>query len=158
MKLKELYEELQSSDAYQSFLESHPQAFLTAGMFIMNSAEKEGDSLQLDVFVPEDKKMTSFTYPFASAKTHDDHIENRSEITNHDLIIDLPDVFTYVEEVCKKPFPKVVAIFQDDEWNITAIDGMDIRLIKVNAYTKERSHSENLNLQDIIQIRKPSKE
>jgi hypothetical protein len=158
MKLADLYDELQASQTYKEFKESYPDSYLSAGFFILSKEEKEPDKFQLDCYIPKEKKMASFEYPFNSHKVHDDIIENQKEITKFNLIVDIPDISNKVKEVTNKEYPKIIAIFQNNEWNLACLLGMDLRRIKINAYTGESKDEEAIKLSDMIKIKKTSKE
>ena len=63
MELKALFEELKSRESYAKFKEENPKAYLSAGFFIFG---EEGDKIQLDFLIPEQKRMASSEYPFNS--------------------------------------------------------------------------------------------
>jgi hypothetical protein len=154
MELKELFKELKSRESYVKFKEENPTAYLSAGVFVFG---EEGDKIQLDFLIPEQKKMASSEYPFNSFRIHEEEIKIVKEIENLNLAIDIKDVKNYVKEKTKKDFPKIIAILINDEWNLTCINGMDIYRIKVNAYNKEVTMESNGLLSDMIKITKGNK-
>jgi len=154
MKLIDLLEELKEKDCYLDFKKKYPNSYLTAGFFMLNTAEKEGDSFQIDFFIPSENKMASFSYPFSTFKVHEDEIKDRVEILNLELKVDIPNLQEFVKEHFKKEFSKVIAIIQEDIWNLTCISGMDLKRLKINAYTGEIIETGSLNLGDIIKIKK----
>ena len=150
--------ELQETSAYKDFMQLYPDACLTSGFFILNKNEKEGDSLQLDFFLPSEKKMASFEYPFREVKVHDDNIENRQEITNLNFTIDIPDLEAKVTEVTGKDYAKIIAILEKDVWNLTCLSGMDLKRLKIDVHTGEASGNEDVKLTDIIKIQKGNRQ
>ena len=151
MKLKELFEELKTRESYKDFMEKNPSAYLSAGFFVLGN---EGDKVQLDFLLPEEKKMASTEYPFNSFMIHEEEIKPIKEINNFDLAIDILDVRGFIKEKTKKEFAKIIAILMNGEWNITCINGMDIYRIKVDAYSKEVNMESNSLLSDMIKIKK----
>lgn len=151
MNLKDLFEELKGRESYQKFMEENPSAYLSAGFFVFG---EEGDKIQLDFLLSEQKKMASCEYPFNSFMIHKEEIKPVDEIKNFDLAIDIGDVKDFVKEKTGKDFAKIIAILMNKEWNLTCINGMDIYRMKVDAYTKEVAMESNSLLSDMIKVQK----
>jgi len=154
MKLKELFDELKEKDCYKEFKEQYPNSFLTAGLFMLSKAEKEGDELQLDFFIPEKKNIVSFKYPFNSIQIHEDPIESSNPIEDLDLKADILDLKEITKKEIGREFAKIIAVLQNGEWNTTCLDGMTIKRIRINAYTGEIISSGNLDMNDIMRFSK----
>jgi len=152
MKLKELLEQLKEKDCYKEFKEQYPNSFFTAGLFMLSKAEKEGDKLQLDFFIPEKKNIASFEYPFNSVIIHKDPIESSKPIENLDLKADIMDLKEIAKKETGRESAKIIAVLQNGEWNTTCLDGVSIKRIRVNAYSGEVTSSGNLNMNDIMRF------
>jgi hypothetical protein len=155
MKFKELLEELKGKDSYSKFIEQYPEAHLTAGFFILSTEEKEGDKVQIDFYIPGDKKIASFEYPFESFHVHEDEIKESNKITNLDIKVDIMDLFGFLEEKTSKKYNKVIAILKDDIWNVTALMGLDMQRLKFCPYTGDIKEENTGMLTDFIKMQKP---
>ena len=154
MKIKKLFNELKKKKAYQNFKKEYPDSFLTAGFFILSTNEKESDKIQLDFFLPHEKKIASFEYPFVSFIIHEDEIEKATKITNLDPKIDINNIKQTTEKVLGGKFTKIIAILQNEIWNVTALYGITIKRMKINAYTEEIAEAGDLSLNDVMRINK----
>ncbi|MFT5149772.1 MAG: hypothetical protein ACI86P_002462 [Flavobacteriales bacterium] len=154
MKINELFNELKEKECYTSFILENADAFLTTGFFLLAREEKEGDSLQLDFYLPKEEKMVSFEYPFTQSKKHDDIITDCVPLHVENLSVDLDTVRDVVEAEFKKEFGKIILVFQRGVWNVTAIDGVDLKRCKIEAASGEILESGNLSLNDVVRIKK----
>ncbi len=153
MKFKELLLELQEKESYKKFIEENSDSYVCAGFFILSSEEKEGDKVQINMFLPKKNKIATFDYPFNTSIEHKDEIKSAKEIKNLDLAIDVDNLKDFVKEKTKIEAKKIIAIFKDNIWNLTILNGMDMRRIKVNAYTKEVLEEDKGLLSDFIKIK-----
>jgi hypothetical protein len=154
MKLKELMQELEVTQSYEEFKEQYPHSFLTAGFFILSQDEKEGDKFQLDFFIPKENKIASFEYPFTNFKLHEDEIREAKEMSNLDLKVDLTDIKQITKKVLGQEFTKIIAIMQNEVWNMTCLSGITIKRMKINAYTQEIIEAGDLALNDVMRFKK----
>jgi len=154
MKIQELLQELETKEAYKEFKGKYPISYLSAGFFILSQNEIEGDKVQLDFFVPSENKMASFEYPFASYKLHEDEIKEAVEIKDLDFKIDLTEIKEVTEKVLGQEFTKIIAILQNKMWNVTALAGIAIKRMKINAYTEEIAEAGDLALNDVMRFSK----
>jgi hypothetical protein len=154
MKFKELVAELKRKESYNDFTKKYPDAYLSAGFFILSTDEKESDKVQIDFFIPSEKKIASFKYPFNSFQVHEDEIKESSEITNLDIKIDIMDLFDFGEKRTSKKFNKVIAILKDDIWNATYLLGLDIQRMKFCPYTGDMKSEDKGMLTDFIKMQK----
>ena len=154
MKISELFDELKGKECYTSFIADNPDAFLTAGFFMVARDEKEGDTLQLDFYLPKQERMVSFAYPFTESKKHDDVITDCEELKVDNLKVDLDAVRDDVEKNFKKKFGKIILVLQRGVWNVTAIDGVDLKRCKIDAVSGEVLESGNLALNDVVRFSK----
>ena len=156
MKVKELLSELQDKDSFKEFREKHQDSYFSTAFFILSKGEKDGDKIQLDYFIPSLEKLASFEYPFNTFKVHDDKIPLQKEIKDLNFKLDLDNLKDRIKEETNKEPNKVIAVLQNDEWNITCIDGLDLKRIKIDAYSGKVHESGDLKMTDIIQFRKAS--
>ena len=154
MKITELLGELKQRECFNEFKSKYPESFFCTAFFILAKHEKEKDEFQLDFFIPEENKMASFKYPFNSYRIHEDKIESIPEINDLELKVDLDNLKERVKEEVKKEYEKIIAIFQKNLWNITCINGIDIKRIKINPYTGEIKEASDLKMIDIIRFEK----
>lgn len=154
MKFKDLFEELKTKECYTEFSGKYPDAHLSAGFFILSTEEKEGDKVQIDFFIPSEKKIASFEYPFNSVQVHEDEIAESKEITNLDIKVDIMDLFGFAEEKTSKKFNKVIAILKDDIWNVTCLRGLDMQRLKFCPYSGDVQSEETGLLSDFIKMQK----
>ncbi len=154
MKLQELIQELKEKNTYREFKKKYPNSYFSAGFFIFSSNEKEGDKLQLDFFIPTENKIASFEYPFVSYKIHEDKIEKAEEIKDLNLKMDVTNLKEVTERVLGQKFTKIIAILQERIWNITALSGITIKRMKINAYTENIIEAGDLALNDVMRVGK----
>jgi ribosomal protein S18 len=153
MKFKELISELKEKESYKKFISENPDAYVCAGFLILSSGEKEGDKVQINMFLPSKKKIATFDYPFNDAVIHKDEIENSKEIKNMDFKLDVDGLKDFVKEKLGIEPAKIIGILKDDIWNLTILNGMDMRRLKVNAYDKKVLEEDKGLLSDFIKIK-----
>ncbi|MBT7705929.1 hypothetical protein HN747_00635 [archaeon] len=154
MKFNELVKELKEKESYQSFMEKNPDAYVCAGFLILSKEEKEGDKLQINLFLPKKKRIATFDYPFNSFVEHEDEITEASAVDEKDLALDVDDLQAFIKEKTGIEPLKIIAIFKDGIWNLTLLNGMDMRRLKIDAYTKEVLHEDKGLLSDFIKVKK----
>ncbi len=160
MKIQPYFEKLNESKKFQNFKSKNPKAFFSAGFFVLDFVEKK-NLHQLDYYLPEEKKMTTFML--------DGNVEmKKSEISGKgtpkeiqgDIKLDLDILKGIVEDEMKNhtithKLHKIVAIIQNLNgkliWNLNCITS-DMGIIKV--HIDDATHSvlkfEPLNLFDIV--------
>ncbi len=149
MKIKELLNELKTRESYKEFKEKYPKSFFCAGFFILGN---DGDKLQLDFFIEDDKKITSFEYPFNSFILYEDKVEKSIEIKNFDLKVDLDNLQDIIKQKLNKTFLKIIAIFRDNVWNLTCLNGLEMLRLKIDCSTAEIIEEKKGLLTDFIKI------
>jgi hypothetical protein len=154
MKFEELIKELKEKDSYNKFISENPSAILCAGFFILSSGEKEGDKIQINFFVPEKKRIFTFDYPFNNFMEHKEEVSKSVEIKDFNLKVDLDNLKDFLKEKFKLDAKKIIGILKDDIWNLTILDGMDMRRYKINAYSGEVVSEDKGLLSDFIKIGK----
>jgi hypothetical protein len=154
MKFKELVEDLKEKESYKKFMSENPRAYICAGFFILSSAEKEGDKVQINLFIPSKKRIATFDYPFNNFFEHEDEIEKASEIEDFNFKLDITGLKDFIKEKLKIEPLKIIGILKDDIWNLTLLNGVDMRRLKVNAYTLEILEENKGLLTDFIKFTK----
>ncbi len=130
MKIKDLLDELSLRECYSDFKSKYPNSYFSTGFFIMGDNK---DNVQLNFFIPDENKIASFEYPFASYKVHADEIKNEVQFDNLNIKVDLDNLKDTIESKLNKKIEKIIALISDGVWNITCINGYDITRIKMNA-------------------------
>lgn len=157
MKIKELIDELEKKESFNECKNKHTDLFFTAGFFMLSKNEKETDTIQLDYCSESLKQFFSFTYPFNTYEHHKDTMNNAQKISNLNFTIDLDNLSETITKKTGHEYKKIIAILQNNEWNITCIDGISIKRIKINAITGEVNKNENLQMQDIMRFTSSNK-
>lgn len=158
MKVKDLLEELYEKECYKKFIDENPSAFFAAAFFIIDLKQKT-ETIQLDFFLPEQKKIAGFEYPFVEAKIFDEEMKSMESQTT-DVKIDIDDLEPVCKEIIKNNdsliIPtKIIAILKDNQWNLTCMDDMlGIVRIKINAINGEQIDFNKGSLMDFMGIKK----
>ncbi len=152
MKVKELLQDLQEKENYKKFKEENPEAFFCSAMFILGDADK----IDLNFFLPNQDKLSSFAMPFASITNHQEEIYDQKEIKNLNLKVDICELKNHIKEKTGKDYPKIIAVLHNGIWNLTCLNGMDMNRMNLDAHTGEIQKKEEGSLNDMIQIRKTS--
>jgi hypothetical protein len=154
MKFVDLITELKEKDSYKKFMSENPDAFVCAGFFILSAGEKEGDKVQINMFIPSKKRIATFDYPFNSFIEHKDEISGAEEIKKMDLGLDVGGLSKFIKETLEIAPDKIIGILKDDIWNLTTLRGMDMQRLKVNAYDKKVLEKDKGLLSDFIKLTK----
>ena len=123
-------------------------------MFILGSADK----IDLNFFIPNKNKISSFSMPFASLINHPEEIKDQIEIENLDFKIDADNIKQVIEEKTRKKFTKLIAVLHDGNWNVTCLNGLDMSRMNINAYTGEIEKKGEGSLMDMVRIKKVSEQ
>ena len=149
MKIKELLEELQEKKCYKDFKKENPESFFCSAMFILG----DGDKADLNFFLPQQDKLSSFSVPFASIINHQEEIKDQKEIKDLDLKVDVTNLKKHIKEKTGKESPKIIAVLHEGVWNVTCLNGMDMSRMKIDAYTGEIEKKEDGLLSDMIRFK-----
>ncbi len=158
MKLKELLEELTETPQYKKFKEENPNSFFSAGFFVLD-LENKTETIQLDFFLPEKKKVAAFEFPFKEPKIHEDKIEEMIE-QSPDVKIDIDDVEKVAKEKIRENnsqiIPtKIIAVLSKNQWNLTCMDNsLGIVQLKINAITGEQNSFNKGSLMDFMGVQR----
>jgi len=158
MKVKNLLEELKEKECYKKFMKGNPSAFFSAAFLIIDLKQKT-ETIQLDFFLPEQKKITAFEYPFIKAKIFDEEMKSMTTQTT-EIKIDIDDLESICKEIIKNNDSlivptKIIAILRNNQWNLTCMDDMlGIVRIKINAINGEQIDFSKGSLMDFMGIKK----
>jgi hypothetical protein len=170
MKIKDLVIELEEKDSYKKFKEENPNSYFMAGFLILN-LEENSEIIQLDYFIPSNKKIAAFEFPFGEPKIHDEIISVKDGKTVGkeipkikeqalDIKVDIDDLKSICKETIKENNSsivptKIISILKENVWNLTCMDNMmGIVRIKINALTGEVVDFNKGSLMDFMGIKK----
>jgi hypothetical protein len=158
MKVGDLLNEVQESEGYGKFKSENPDAFFSAGFFILNLADGS-ESIQMDFFIPSKKKIAAFEFPFGEAKIFDEEVPLMIE-QSVDVKYDIDDL----ESVCRNAIKengsavnptKIIAILKDGLWNLTCMDdALGIVRIKLDAASGDVMDFNKGSLMDFMGVKK----
>ena len=123
-------------------------------MFVLG----DGDKIDLNFFIPNKSKISSFTMPFASIKNHEEEIKDQKEIKDFDFKVDVCDLKKYIEKETGKKFTKIIAVLHDGNWNVTCLNGLDMSRINIDAYSGKIEKKDEGNLMEIMKFKKKASE
>lgn len=166
MKLKPYIEKLNSSKKFKDFIKKNPDAYFSAGFFVLDFETKKNIH-QIDYYLPKEKKIVTFEI--------DKGIEMKKSETANDQIpkkifggveTDLDILKGLVEDEMKNhtithQLQKIIAILQNIdgklEWSLNCITS-DMGVIKV--HVDDKTHSilkfDPINLFDVVRKISPS--
>ncbi|MFZ5955328.1 MAG: hypothetical protein ACOYT4_02785 [Nanoarchaeota archaeon] len=160
MKLKEILKELNNNENFKKFKKQNPDAYLSAGFFVLDfNGNEHNGKYQLDFFIPKKKKIAIFEYPFENFKIDEGQIENAEKLAD-EIKVDIPDLFDNVKKIHKKnnyekTITKIIAILKDNQWNLTCMSSdLNMTRIKINSLTGSLDSFEKLRLMDFMRIGK----
>ena len=154
MKVSELLSELEQKETYKDFKTKNPEASFCSAMFVLGDADK----IDLNFFIPNQNRISSFSMPFGSLINHQEEIKDQEEIKNLDLKIDADNLRQEIENKTNKKFTKIIAVFHNDIWNLTCLKGLDMNRMNINAYTGELEKKEQGSIMDMVRIKKTSEQ
>jgi len=150
MKVQELLSELKEKESYKDFIKENPQAFFCSAMFVLGDADK----IDLNFFLPNKDKISTFAMPFASLTNHQEEIKDQTEIENLDFKVDANNLKESAEEKTGKKFTKIIAVLQKGNWNLTCLNGLDMSRMNLDAYTGEIEKKDEGSLMDMVRFKK----
>ncbi|MFH0808799.1 MAG: hypothetical protein V1888_04255 [archaeon] len=183
MKVQDLIQELEEKPEYKIFKKQNPDTFFAAAFLILD-LENKTEQIQLDYYLPKQKAIAAFCYPFAEPKIHSDIISVKEGQTTPAKIeqmktqttkikIDIDDLAPKCKELIKENNllqysairgtpsganinpTKIIAILKDDIWNLTCMDNLlGIVRIKLNAISEELLDFNKGGLMDFMGIKK----
>lgn len=171
MKVKDLLEELQEKQEYNTFKEQSNESFFAAAFLILD-LEQKTEQIQLDFFLPKENKIAAFSHPFTSPQIHDNIISVSKQGATEpatpqpmqkqttEIKTDIDDLESQSNQIIKenesalKP-TKIIAILKDDTWNLTCMDNvLGIVRIKINAISGETIDFNKGSLMDFMGMKK----
>lgn len=138
------------TEAYKEFKKENPEAFFCSAMFVLGDADK----IDLNFFLPTQKKISSFAMPFASLTNHQEEIKEQNEIQNLDFKVDADNLKESAEAKTGKKFTKLIAVLQKGNWNLTCLNGLDMSRMNIDAYTGELEKKDEGSLMDMVRFKK----
>jgi len=154
MKVSELLIELKEKESYKDFKKENPEAFFCSAMFVLGDADK----IDLNFFIPNQNKISSFAMPFASLTNHPEEIKDQTEIKDLNLKIDADNLKQTIEDKTGKKFTKLIAVLHDRIWNVTCLNGLDMSRMNIDAYSGEIEKKDEGSLMDMMRIKKVSEQ
>lgn len=151
MKIKEMFSELETRECYKEFKEKFPDSFLSAGFFMIGDG---GNKFQLNFFLPNQKQIVSFEYPFASYKLYEDKIENEMKMDFDNLTVDLDRLEDFINKTLNKKVGKIIALIKGGIWNITCLTGFEVLRVKIDAMSGNVIEKSNGMLSDFVRFGK----
>jgi hypothetical protein len=162
MKLTPYIEKLNTSQEYKDFQEKNPQAFPTAGFFVLDLETKQNIH-QIDYFVPESKKVAAFTLDNPD-KVQVQMMDLMSDKTPEALELttntDLDQLQGVLEDEMKnrgdtEKIKKIIAVLQTIDgkkiWNLNCVcSGMEILKAHVNDADKTVLKMDKASILDYV--------
>lgn len=156
-----LLERLKQKSAYEKFNKDYPENYLYALFCLLSEAEKEGDKIQFDFYVPKENKIAIADYPFDEIKVSTQEINPApSKLSLNEVNLDFEHLKQEIRTIQEKnsdktKINKIMAILKEDKWHLTCMsETIDILKIKIDAKTKECLEFKKENLMNFVQIRK----
>lgn len=160
MKIQPYLDKLNSSNKFKEFISKNPDAYFSAGFFMIDLAE--GNNLhQIDYYLPKEKKIVTFMLDKDIEMKKDD-LQNDSvpKGIEGNIEIDLDVLKGIVEDEMKNhtvttKLIKIIAVIQNIEgkkvWNLNCLTS-DMGIIKVHVDDSDHSvlKFENVNLFDAV--------
>ena len=160
MKIQPYLEKLEGSKPFKDFQNKNPNAYFSAGFFVLDFQSKNNIH-QIDYFIPKTKKIATFMLDSkVEMKLGEASNETTPKKIDGDIKLDLDILKGIVEDEMKNnmvttKLQKIIAILQNLDgklvWNLNCIT-TDMGVIKV--HVDDQSHSvlkfEKINLFDIV--------
>ena len=161
MKIQPYIDKLNNSKAFQEFKSKNPNAYFSAGFFVMDF-ETDKNIHQIDYFIPETKKMQTFILDGDEVTSKEAEVSNKKipGKIESEIMLDLDILKGIVEDEMKnqtitKKIHKIIAIIQNIDgklvWNLNCITS-DMGIMKV--HIDDDSHSilkfDKINVFDAI--------
>ncbi|MBU2589253.1 MAG: hypothetical protein KKA65_01225 [Nanoarchaeota archaeon] len=145
---KQAYARLQNTEEFRNFCENNFNAFLSSFALISAIDELETKPWQINFYVPETKKMTSFIMTDPVEVSHEQEILQKGEIQElnlNDLKIDFNQILEKVKAIFEdkksEEAQTIVIMVQRNEhvvWTITYVTAtMKMLSIQLNAKNAE---------------------
>ncbi|MEM3113215.1 MAG: hypothetical protein QXI33_02210 [Candidatus Pacearchaeota archaeon] len=161
MKIKPYLDRLASSKEFKSFTRKNPNAYFSAGFFVID-LESGKNVHQIDYFIPETKKMMTFILDSKDieSKLSDMSNDNIPDIITEKINIDLDTLKGIVEDEMKnnmvtKKIQKIIAILHKLDgklvWNLNCIT-TDMSIIKIHIADEDHSilKFDKINIFDVV--------
>ena len=160
MKIKPYLDKLSNSVQFKDFISKNPEAYFSAGFFVLDFSEKKNIH-QIDYYLPKEKKFMTFTLDGEiEMKKQDMRDKKVPKQIEGDITLDLDVLKGIVEDEMKNQgithkLHKIIAVIHSPEgkriWNLNCITS-DMGIIKVHVDDSDKSilKFEPVNLFDVI--------
>ena len=158
MKLTDCLQEVAELASYKSLKEKN-LAMTFCAFFLIRDLEKNLDKIQLDFFLPEEKKIAVFEHPFFDFKISEDKIES-IESQSTQLVVDIDRIEQKTLNCLMKNkieiVPnKIIAILKNNVWNVTVMDKfLSVVRVKIDAASGKEISVEKKGIFDFVKIEK----
>lgn len=170
MKIADLIKELEGASCFEAFRIENADSYFAAAFLILD-LESKVNQIQLDYFLPKEKRIAAFAHPFEEVKIHDDVVSVRdgktvpgevSEMKQQavEVEVDVCDLERVCGEILRenecglKP-TKIIAILKEGVWNLTLMDNaLGIVRVKMDAGSGECLNFEKGSLMNFMGVRK----
>jgi hypothetical protein len=161
MKIQPFLDKLNQSKSFKDFSKKNPEAYFSAGFFVIDLLDKK-NLHQLDYYLPKEDKIATFLLDGDVELKIGEKIKSDKapEKIQGDINLDLDVLKGIVEDEMKNKnithkIHKIIAIIQNNEkkliWNLNCITS-DMGVIKV--HIEDSTHSvlkfEPINLFDVV--------
>ena len=160
MKFDSIVGDIAKTPEFGEFQKAHPQAFLTAGFFVLDK-ENGKEVLQLDYYLPNEKKIAAFTFGEKTELRLLDLLNNAvPEELARTSKIDVDELSGIIHDEMRnrsmsEEIKKVVAVLQclDGKlvWSISCVlSGMEILKAKIEDSSKSVLSMERASILDFV--------
>ena len=161
MKIQPYIDKLNNSNEYKKFIEKNPNAYFSAGFFVIDFEENKNIH-QIDYFIPDTKKMMTFVLDSDKVETKESEASNdkKPDKITEKINIDLDTLKRIVEDEMKnntvtKKIQKIIAVLYKLDgkviWNLNCIT-TDMGIIKIHIADDDHSvlKFDKVNIFDVI--------
>jgi len=160
MKIQPYLDKLNASSEFKKFTSENPDAYFSAGFFVLDFQDKKNIH-QIDYYLPNEKKIMTFTLDEEIVmKKQELSNESIPEKVEGDINLDLDILKGVVEDEMKNQnithkLHKIIAIIHNVDgskiWNLNCITS-DMGVIKIHVDDKDKSvlKFEPINLFDAV--------
>ena len=161
MKIKPYLDKLNASKAFKEFKASNPDAYCSAGFFVLDFQTNE-NMHQIDYYMPEKKKIQTFILDGEEVTSKESDTSNKTipGKMESEIKLDIDILKSIVEDAMKNrtitnKLQKIIAVVQNIEgklvWNLNCIT-TDMGILKVHIDDSDHTilKFEKINLFDAV--------
>ena len=161
MKIQPYVEKLNASEEYKKFVETHKDAFLIAGFFVIDF-EMGKNIHQIDYYIPSEDKVAAFTLDEGVKVQTLDLMDGERKPEKLDIRtnIDLDELHGIIQDEMRnrkmtEEIKKMIAVIQNVKgkkiWNLNCIlSGMEILKVHVEDDSKTVLKMDKASMMDLI--------